>query len=223
MRTVAYAAWMLAAIAVAIVRREAAWCCVAGAIGLFAQAVEARAWRRAAGGLAFANLLTLARLALVAGLPWHLGWLPRWGFVALVVSLLVLDGVDGRVARARGETSAFGASLDMETDALTVMVLTLLLFTRDAFGPWVLVAGLWRYVFVLAATLAPALGDAPPSRLYRSIFGVVMIALACAFVPWAPVALTAAAFGTTLVSFSFLHSIWRSRALRPRFRGGARP
>jgi phosphatidylglycerophosphate synthase len=223
MGTVVYAAWMLVAVAVAIVRREVTWCCAAGAIALLVQAVKARAWRSAAGTLAVANVLTLVRLALVAGLPWHLTWMPRWGFVALVVSLLVLDGIDGRVARARGETSELGASFDMETDALTVMVLTLLLWTRESVGPWVLVAGLWRYVFVVVAALVPALGDAPPSRLYRSIFGVLMIALACAFVPWRPAAHAAAAFATTLISFSFLHSIVRSRALRPWLKGGAPP
>lgn len=222
-RTVAYAAWMLVAIAVAIVRGEPRWCCAAGAVGLVVHAVIGRAWRSSTGALALANVLTLVRLALVVGLPWHLARLPRWGFVALVMSLLVLDGIDGRVARARGETSALGASLDVETDALTVMVLTLLLWTRESIGPWVLVAGLWRYVFVVVTALAPALGDAPPSRLYRSIFGVLMITLACAFVPWPPLALTAAAFGTALVSFSFLHSVWYSRAFRAPFKGTARP
>ena len=38
--------------------------------------------------------------------------------------LLILDGVDGRVARARGEVSAFGARFDMETDALLLLCLS---------------------------------------------------------------------------------------------------
>ncbi len=223
MWTVVYAVWMLAAVAVAGLRREAAFCCAAGAIALAARAVAGRAWRSPSGALAVANLLTFARLGLVVVLPWLLAWLPAPAFVALVVSLLVLDGVDGRVARARGESSALGASLDMETDALTVMVLTLLLWTRGTVGPWVLVAGLWRYVLAVATALVPAIGDAPPSRLYRTLFGVLMLALACAFAPWAPLARASAAFGTALVSFSFLHSIARSRVFRPGLNGGGRP
>lgn len=219
----AYAAWMLAAVALASLRREVAWCCAAGGVALFARAVVGRAWRTASGRFAVANLLTVVRLTLVVALPWlHARLLPLT-FVGLVVALLVLDGVDGRLARARDEVSALGASLDMETDALTVMVLTLLLWTRGTVGPWVLVAGLWRYVLAVVTALVPAVGDAPPSRLYRTIFGVLMVSLACAFVPWAPLARAAAAFGTGLVSFSFLHSIARSRAFRRGLSGGGRP
>lgn len=214
MSTVVYSAWMLVAVVVAIALRDVTWCCAAGAIGLIVQNAKARAWRSAAGTLAIANALTFLRLALVTSLPWHLAWMPRWGFVVLVLSLLVLDGIDGRVARARGETSEVGALFDMETDGLTVMVLSLLLHTRDAIGAWVLVCGLWRYVFVIVTAIFPALGDVPPSRLYRTLFGVLMVALACAFVPWRPLAHAAAIFATALLSFSFLHSIARSRAVR---------
>ncbi|MBS2018715.1 MAG: CDP-alcohol phosphatidyltransferase family protein [Deltaproteobacteria bacterium] len=214
MSTVVYSAWMLVAVGIAVFSRDARWCCAAGALGLIVQNAKARAWRTAAGKLAVANALTLVRLALVTSLPWQLAWMPRWGFVGLVLALLILDGVDGRIARARGETSEVGALFDMETDGLTVMVLSLLLWARESFGPWVLVAGLWRYVFVVVTAIFPALGDVPPSRLYRSIFGVVMVAIACAFAPWRPLAQFAAPFATAALSFSFLHSIARSRALR---------
>lgn len=40
---------------------------------------------------------------------------PKYCTLAYVVSCL-LDAVDGPVARARGETSKFGAVLDMVTD-----------------------------------------------------------------------------------------------------------
>jgi len=223
MSTVAYSVMMLIAVAASVALRDATWCCAAGAAGLIAQNAKARAWRNAAGTLAVANTLTFVRLTLVTTLPWHLAWMPRWGFVALVTSLLVLDGLDGPVARARGESSEVGALFDMETDGLTVMVLSLLLWTRDGIGAWVLACGLWRYVFVVVTAIFPALGDVPPSRLYRTLFGVVMVALACAFVPWRPLAYTAAVVATLLLSFSFLHSIARSRAMRGLFKGPARP
>jgi phosphatidylglycerophosphate synthase len=216
-RKLVHPAWMLAFVAVAIVRREIVWCTAAGAIALVARVVAARAWRTASGRLAAANLVTLLRLGLVVALPWLLASLPRALFAALVVSLLVLDGVDGKLARASGEVSAFGAELDMETDALTVMVLSLLLW--GDVGPWVLVAGLWRYAYAFATTLWPALGDCPPSPIYRWIFTSLMIAFAGAFLPWPALARALAAIGTALVSFSFLHSLARSRA----FTGSARP
>jgi phosphatidylglycerophosphate synthase len=205
---------MLVFIALALCRREIVWCTAAGAIGIGAQVVAARAWRTAAGDLALANLLTLLRLALVLNLPLLFTMLPWPLFAALVVSILILDGLDGRLARARGEVSAFGAALDMETDALTVMVLGVLLWKDGPVGAWVLIAGLWRYVYAVAVALVPALGDPPRSRLYRWVFGLLMVSLAGAFVPWAPLARAFAAIGTALVSISFLHSVVRSRLFR---------
>ena len=219
-----YPVWMLASVIAAVWLREIAWCIVAGVVGLGVQGIAARAWRTETGALAFANMLTLLRLGLVASLPVLFAAVSRLHFIVLVLLLLVLDGVDGRVARARGEASALGAALDMETDALSVMVLGLLLHRAGAAGAWVLIAGLWRYVYASAVALVPALGDCPPSRLYRWVFGLLMIALAGAFVPWAGPARFFAAVGTVLVSVSFMHSIVRSRAFSPRgSSGSARP
>ncbi len=213
-RRLAYPLWMLASVALAVWSREIAFCIAAGVLGLGWQVASARGWRTEDNKLAVANVLTLLRLALVACLPMLLTWLPRPFFVALVLLILGIDGIDGHVARARGETSVFGAVLDMETDALTVMVLGLLLHREGAVGPWVLVAGLWRYVFASAVAVVPALGDCPASPIYRWVFCLLMIALAGAFVPWAAPARLFAAVGTILVSLSFLHSIVRSRAFR---------
>jgi phosphatidylglycerophosphate synthase len=206
---------MLALTGIAIFRHEVLYCAAAGAIGLGAQFAAARAWRTRSGALAVANLLTFLRLVVVVCLPFLLGLLPSPFFTALVIGLLVIDGIDGRVARARGEASAFGAMFDMETDALTVMVLGILLWTSGSVGAWVLTAGLWRYAYAFAVTLFPALGDCPPSPIYRWIFCVVLTALAGAFLPWTPLARALAALGTALVSFSFAHSIVRSRAFHP--------
>ena len=47
-------------------------------------------------------------------------------------------------------TSAFGARFDMEVDALLIQVLAVLAWQWDKAGPWVLMSGLLRYVFVAA-------------------------------------------------------------------------
>jgi phosphatidylglycerophosphate synthase len=221
--SVLYPVAILVAVAIAIARREPMFCSVVGALWLGGEALRARAWRTARGTLAVANLVTLLRLGIVVALGWLFGAVPWALFVVIVISLLVLDAIDGYLARSRAETSAFGASLDMETDALTVMLLSLLLYARVSIGPWVLVAGLWRYVLAALVAVVPALGDTPPSRLYRTIFGILMVTLAGAFVPWPPFARVSAAVGTALVSFSFLLSLARSRAFRCSLREGAPP
>lgn len=114
------------------------------------------------GGLGVANAITLARLALLivasAVLP------TPWAFAIV----LVLDAVDGAVARRLGEASDFGAQLDMETDALFVAVLSVTSLVAGA-PLWVLGFGALRYVLVLARVVFP--GQATRER--RTSFGRV--------------------------------------------------
>jgi phosphatidylglycerophosphate synthase len=204
---------MVVAVAVAVVRHQAAWCAAAGALALGTRFAHARGWRTSAGRVAVANLVTTSRLGIVVALPRFASMMSRVSLALLVVALLVVDGLDGYLARSRGEASAFGAAYDMETDALSVMVLALLLREEGIAGSWVLAAGLWRFVYAIGVAVWPALGDSPPSPIYRWIFTALMVSLAIAFLPLGPVAWAAAALGTILVSFSFLHAIVHSRAL----------
>jgi len=118
-------------------------------------------------GLGIANAITLFRLALLVVAS---AVMPRaWAFFVV----LVLDGVDGAVARRLGEESPFGAQLDMETDALFVAVLSLA--TLAAGAPWwVLTCGALRYVLVLARTVFPA----EAARERRTSFGRVAFVFA---------------------------------------------
>jgi phosphatidylglycerophosphate synthase len=197
-----YPLGMLIAVVVAVLRAEPMWVAAAGGAVLTARFVRARGWTKPA------NLVTLIRLGIVTSLP-LLRDLRASGlvFAVIVVGILALDAIDGAIARARGGATAFGAVFDMETDALLVMVLGVLLHA-SGMPAWVLVAGLWRYVIAIAIAVAPALGQTPPSRLYRSIFGVAVVLFACAFA--APRASLFAAAATVLVTFSFAHSIVRA-------------
>ena len=216
MKTLLYPCWILCCVGIALWRHDALWCSAGGLVGLGLRVALERAWSTEAGGVAVANLLTFLRTLLAASLPLVFPMVPRAGFIALVLAMWMFDGIDGWVARKRGEVSQFGGTLDMETDALTVMVLGLLLWQRELAGAWVLAAGLWRYAYVIAVALVPSLGDAPPSRVYRSIFGFMMVCFAGAFLPWPAIANGLAALGTALVSISFVHSLARSSAFAKR-------
>ena len=52
---------------------------------------------------------------------------------------LILDGVDGKVARRTGTSTALGARFDMEVDAFLILVLSV--YVSMALGPWVLLIG----------------------------------------------------------------------------------
>ena len=160
-----------------------AWLVVAGLV------VRAR---RCAGGSRFgaANAVTAVRAAAVATLAGlvpgaaHLGdpaaapWL--WAATALTGAALALDGLDGHLARRRGESSEFGARFDMETDAALGLVVALLLWRSGETSAWVLGLGVPRYLFIAASRRWPALaGDLYPS-LRRKAVCVVQVGALCA-------------------------------------------
>lgn len=118
----------------------------------------------------------------------------------------LLDLVDGWVARRTGTTSAFGARLDMEVDALLIVVLSALVWRFGITGPWVLASGLMRYLFVALALPFPWLArPLPPSRRRQTVCVVQIVALLVALAPLTPppLAVLAAAAGLAALAWSF--------------------
>ena len=109
-----------------------------------------------------ANLIGYARLALAAG-AFASAFAPAEDgaalarFVALYFLSYALDAADGAAARALGQTSAFGAVLDMATDRVCTAGLLALLAHRSAsLAPTGAARAAW--VALLPAWLAPAPG-----------------------------------------------------------------
>ena len=94
--------------------------------------------------------------------------------VAASVSLL-LDGVDGWIARQTCTESAFGARFDMEVDAAFILVLCGLLWSLELAPGWVFAIGLMRYIFVAASRLSPALKAPLATSMRRKIICVIQI------------------------------------------------
>lgn len=84
---------------------------------------------------------------------------------------VILDGVDGWLARRLDQATDFGARYDVEVDAATVMVLSIALLVCGIGGWWVLLLGGWRYGYVLAQLVAPALRRPLPHRYSRKVIG----------------------------------------------------
>ena len=72
----------------------------------------------------------------------------RWTLTGFAAAGLLSDGADGWLARRTGTASEFGARFDMETDALFMLALSLLVHALGEIGGWVLLSGLLRYLFV---------------------------------------------------------------------------
>jgi phosphatidylglycerophosphate synthase len=169
-----------------------------------------------------ANLVTLTRASLVVGVA---GLLPapddpaRWTLVGLASVALLLDLVDGRVARATGGVTALGARFDMETDALLIGLLSVeVVLQYGGSAGWVLLIGAARYLLWLAERTAPWLRAATPPRpwakVVAAIQGVLLVGACARLLPTGPTLILLAA-GLVLLAESFgwqLRWRWRHRA-----------
>ena len=160
--------------------------------------------------LGAANRITLIRAGLVVLLMGVLlqpaAVATAWLAVAIASVAALLDAFDGPAARRSGMASRFGARFDMETDALLILVLSVLVWRWDRAGAWVLLSGLMRYGFVLAGRALPWLrGELAPSRRRQTVSVVQGVGLILCLVPWLPVpASTAiAAFSLASLCYSF--------------------
>ncbi len=194
------------------------------AIGGSAAAL-ARAHPHAALGAA--NLVTLGRLVMVSvllgGMLAALAGTPAASppIVALAVIALVLDGVDGRLARRQRLESPFGARFDMEVDSAFALVLAVLAALGPA-GPLALLLGLPRYLFGAAGAALPWLNGELEPRYSRKVVCVVqLIALIALLLPGlpAPLALAIVIVTAALLGWSFgrdIIALRRARTAGPR-------
>ena len=87
--------------------------------------------------------------------------------VTLCTVALVLDAVDGQVARRTGTVSALGARFDGEVDAFLILLLSIAV-SRD-YGGWVLLIGAARYALLIAGWVMPWLAATLPPRYWRKV------------------------------------------------------
>ena len=166
-----------------------------------------------------ANQVTIVRgalIALLAGLLGEQGGHATASAAVVIASVaMVLDGLDGWLARRSGMVSAFGARFDMETDAVFVAVLALLVWQFGKAGAWVLLAGMMRYLFAAAVAALPRLQRPLPSTLRGKTIAVLqMIALIVALSPLCSVSVSSgvAAAGLLALVLSFaLDVMWLLR------------
>ncbi len=181
-----------------------------GSLSLLYLIVQSRRLWTPTGSFGLANTVTTLRLVLTVALLVGCQ-APSSALIAgTALAILTLDGVDGWLARRNGASSDFGARYDTEVDALFVLALAFTLSERGAAGPWALLSGLWRYLYVLAPLVFPTpVGEAPRSIYYRVAYVLMVLSFVVALIlPRAP-ALYISALGTIIISISFLHSFWR--------------
>ena len=175
-------------------------------------------------GLGPANWVTLGRATLVLSMaalvpqPEILVDAGYWWIIGILTVAMVLDGVDGRIARRTGTATAFGARFDMELDSFLMLVLAALVGRSGRVGSWVVLLGLPRYLFVAAGWVWPWMRAPLPERVRRKAGCVIQgVALLVCLGPIVPPSLAAPVAAVTLVllSASFaVDVVWLSRSPR---------
>jgi phosphatidylglycerophosphate synthase len=209
---------LIAALAIAVGLSGTGLSPAGWAVGVSCGAITATALSRGlsyyrAERLSTADWVTLARATLVVGVAALIANsfgkpAPVTLLVALAAGALVLDAVDGWVAR-RTRTAALGARFDAEVDAFLILILSV--YVSRSAGAWVLAIGAARYAFLAAGWPLRWMREPLPPRYWRKVVAAtqgVVLTIAAANV--LPPALTKAALvgALILLAESFGRDVW---------------
>ena len=161
-----------------------------------------------------ADWVTLARATLAVGVAALVADsfgepAPVTLLVSLAALALVLDAVDGWVARRTRTAAALGAHFDAEVDAFLILVLSV--YVARSAGAWVLAIGAARYAFLAAGWLLPWMREPLPPRYWRKVVAATQgIVLTVAAADVLSPALTKGALVVALVLLaeSFGRDVW---------------
>ena len=178
--------------------------------------------RATAEGLGAANRLTLGRatlilpLSAIAARPVVLAADIAWYIIGVATVALVLDGVDGWMARRSHKASPFGARFDMELDSFLMLVLSILVWRSGKVEAWAILIGLPRYLYVAAGWVWPMLrAELPPSVRRKAVCVTQGVLLLVCLGPIISPALATAAAASALavLAYSFAVDIlWLARS-----------
>ena len=159
--------------------------------------------RHRSPGLRSADWVTLARGSLAVGIAALVAdsfahRAPVTLLVSITALALVLDFVDGWVARRTRTTATLGAQFDGEVDAFLILVLSV--YVSRSAGAWVLAIGAARYAFLAASWPLPWMRAPLPPRYWRKFVAATQgIVLAIAAADLLPRAVTQAVLVGALV------------------------
>jgi phosphatidylglycerophosphate synthase len=181
------------------------------AVGLLSHALR----RSGAVAPGPADLVTSARSVLVGGVAAlvvdsFVAPVPVGVLTGLAVAALVLDAVDGRVARYTRTVSAVGARFDMEVDSILVLLLSV--YVARSLGAWVLAIGSVRYAYWVAGRVLPWLREPVPPRYWckvvAAVQGIVLVIAVSGLLPRL-VVVPALVVVAALLAESFGRETWR--------------
>lgn len=214
-------AWSVGMAAVSLAAM-ALWIAAPGALSPAAMAIAHAAWTVVAFGVLFARIgghrrradrVTAVRSLLCPVLfaAHALEPRPAWWKVALALSIVVLDGVDGALARRDGPTG-HGAVFDMESDAFYVTTMCGVAHLYLGVTALVFLLGAMRPLYVVAWALVrlarePASPNRRGSLRARLIHVALVIALLVDLAPGVPLAVKHGATGVAIALILYSYAV----------------
>jgi phosphatidylglycerophosphate synthase len=166
------------------------------------------------GRLNLAGWVTLVRATLAVGVAALVAesfdrHAPVMTLASLAALALILDAIDGKVARRTRTAGTLGAHFDAEVDAFLILVLSI--YVARSAGAWVLAVGSARYAFLAAAWPLPWMRKPLPPRYWRKFVAATQgVALTVAAADVLPAAVNRGALvvALALLAESFIRDVW---------------
>ena len=156
-----------------------------------------------------ANIVSSLRFLSILAILWFHTQFPDFWIGCIALGVLLLDGLDGYLARRFNNSSDFGAYLDMETDAFYVFALSCLIYSEEKVAWWILGIGCLRYLyFLLLLWYKP-----PQQKESRTYFAqvIAVLLMSSLITPfWLPASFYCPILiiASLLVLYSFGKSLW---------------
>ena len=152
----------------------------------------------------YANWITGFRLLLIIVGIFLFGTISKLVIFIIMTTAVLLDGLDGFLARKRGESSTLGGYFDMEVDAFFVLIMCFYYFNFEGTGWWILVPGVLRYLYKVLTTILLKPNYVETKRKYASyIAGIFFIVLCMGIIVEGEIIKYCLMIGSLLIVFSF--------------------
>ena len=135
------------------------------------------------GQLNYANITTFIRFCLTLLISFFYTALSSSAIAITALVAILMDGLDGHLARRFKSSSTSGSYFDKETDAFYVCVMCSVIYLKGYLGTWILMIGFMRYAYVLLLFLLNiSQKNDPSTRFAQVVAGILFCALITPFV-----------------------------------------
>ena len=157
----------------------------------------------------YANWITAGRLLIL--MVMMAVW-PQIQHVYLVVGLIVivlLDRVDGHVARRYKQESSWGRACDVEVDSLYVLFCCIYLYLNQIAPVWIVIPGLMRYSYIIILKIInPSVQKERKNKIASYVAGIFFISLLWSIAYTSAVQHIVLIVSSALIVLSFLISYY---------------